>query len=56
MAGADKRLAGDHQPPQIGDLGGDTADAPDIVGDIFALVAIAPGRSLQDDAVLIDHL
>ena len=55
MAGADKRLAGDYQSPLIGNPGGNAADSTDIVGDILPLVPVAPGRSLQDDAALVDH-
>ena len=55
MAGADKRLAGDYKPLLIGNPGGNAADSTDIVGDIFTLVPITPGRSLQDDAALVDH-
>ena len=56
ITGPDECLARHHQAAFVGDLSRDSADAPDIVGDNLALIAIAPGGCLQNEATLVDHL
>ena len=56
IAGADERLAGDHQTVFVLDTGRNSADGAGVVGHDLSHIAVAPGGRLHQLAALIGQL